>query len=110
MLDAKFLFCPFSNSSRHKLLHGLPVAAGRRVAKLTLLRKTEGNNPKTINRNIICLNKGDTFMKNTILIVDNEPNVLAALQRTLFDEPYDVRTATSGEDALEILAICKTKL
>ncbi len=49
-------------------------------------------------------------MKNTILIVDNEPNVLAALQRTLFDEPYDVRTATSGEDALEILAICKTKL
>ena len=49
-------------------------------------------------------------MKNTILIVDDEPNVIAALQRTLFDEPYDVRSATSGKEALDILATCKTKL
>ena len=49
-------------------------------------------------------------MKNTILIVDDEPNVIAALQRTLFDEPYDICTATSGEEALEILTTCKVKL
>ena len=49
-------------------------------------------------------------MKDTILIVDDEPNVIAALQRTLFDEPYDISTATSGEEALEILATCKVKL
>jgi DNA-binding NtrC family response regulator len=49
-------------------------------------------------------------MKNTILIVDDEPNVIAALQRTLFDEPYDIRSAASGEEALEILANCKAKL
>jgi two-component system probable response regulator PhcQ len=49
-------------------------------------------------------------MKNTILIVDDEPNVIAALQRTLFDEPYDIRSATSGKEALDILAGCKAKL
>jgi len=47
---------------------------------------------------------------NTILIVDDEPNVIAALQRTLFDEPYDIRTATSAEDALNILGSFKAKL
>jgi two-component system probable response regulator PhcQ len=49
-------------------------------------------------------------MKDTILIVDDEPKVIAALQRTLFDESYEIHTATSGEEALEILKTCKTKL
>lgn len=49
-------------------------------------------------------------MKDTILIVDDEPDVIAALQRTLFDESYEIRTAASGEEALEILKTCKTKL
>jgi len=49
-------------------------------------------------------------MNSTILIVDDEPNVISALQRTLFDEKYDIRTATSGEEALKILATCKAKL
>lgn len=49
-------------------------------------------------------------MKNTILIVDDEPNVISALQRTLFDEQYDISTATSGEEALNLLATCKVKL
>ncbi len=37
-----------------------------------------------------------------ILCVDDEPNVLAGLERTLFDA-YDVTTATSGAEALEIV-------
>ncbi len=49
-------------------------------------------------------------MKNTILIVDDEPNVIAALQRTLFEEPYDIRSAESGEQALDILAGCRAKV
>ena len=49
-------------------------------------------------------------MKDTIMIVDDEPNVISALQRTLFDEPYEIRTATSGEEALEGLATSKVKL
>jgi len=49
-------------------------------------------------------------MENTILIVDDELNVIAALQRALFDEPYVIRSATSGEEALEILETWKTKL
>lgn len=49
-------------------------------------------------------------MKNTILIVDDEPNVISALQRTLFDEPYDIRFALSGKEALDILATSRAKL
>jgi len=49
-------------------------------------------------------------MKNTILIVDDEPNVIAALQRTLFEEPYDVRSAESGEQALDLLGDWRAKV
>jgi two-component system, probable response regulator PhcQ len=44
----------------------------------------------------------ETTMRNQILIVDDEPNVLSALQRVFLDEPYDVRTAESGEEGLEL--------
>ncbi len=40
---------------------------------------------------------------HTILLVDDEPNVLAGLTRTLRREPYQVLTASSGAGALEIL-------
>ena len=49
-------------------------------------------------------------MDNTILIVDDEPNAITALQRTLLDEPYEIYSATSGEEALKMLATCRTKL
>ncbi|KAF0219768.1 MAG: response regulator [Geobacteraceae bacterium] len=42
-------------------------------------------------------------MKNSILLVDDEPNVLAALQRALVDEPLDTRTAQSGEEGVAAL-------
>jgi len=37
-----------------------------------------------------------------ILFVDDEPNVLAGLQRALFGD-YEIETATSGEEALSII-------
>ncbi|OHB28755.1 MAG: hypothetical protein A2X84_06485 [Desulfuromonadaceae bacterium GWC2_58_13] len=44
-------------------------------------------------------------MKNTtrILCVDDEKNVLKALQRLFMDEDYDILTAESGQDGLEAL-------
>src|SRR5277367_2663234 len=40
----------------------------------------------------------------TVLFVDDDPPVLAGLKRTTWSEPYEVRTAKSGAEALEILA------
>ncbi len=40
--------------------------------------------------------------KNTILIVDDEPNVLKSLKRLLFDTEYHVLTAPTAEDALAL--------
>jgi DNA-binding NtrC family response regulator len=42
-------------------------------------------------------------MKNKILLVDDESNVLSALKRALFDEPLDITSVTSAEEALVIL-------
>lgn len=39
----------------------------------------------------------------TIMLVDDEENILRALQRLLMDEDFDIETATSGEAALEKL-------
>jgi len=42
-------------------------------------------------------------MKNTLLIVDDEPNVIASLKRALMDEPYEIYSAASGAEGLDIL-------
>lgn len=42
-------------------------------------------------------------MSNRILLVDDEINVLSALKRSLFDEALEIVTATSAEDALDIM-------
>ncbi len=42
-------------------------------------------------------------MNTSILLVDDEPNVLAALKRSLMDEPYDIVTAVNGEEALVLM-------
>ncbi len=49
-------------------------------------------------------------MNNPILLVDDEPNVLSSLTRALFDEPYQVTCAQSGEEALELVATTPFKL
>ncbi|MFP3615730.1 two-component system response regulator, partial [Paraburkholderia sp. SIMBA_050] len=45
---------------------------------------------------------GDTAAAASILLVDDEPNVLSALRRVLRPANYEVLTADSGEAALEI--------
>ncbi len=41
----------------------------------------------------------------TILFVDDEENVLRSLKRIFLDEPFEVVTAPSGADALELLRV-----
>lgn len=43
-------------------------------------------------------------MEQTVLIVDDEPRIFDSLQRALRHEPYALRYASSGKEALEILA------
>ncbi len=49
-------------------------------------------------------------MKDSILIVDDNPNVLSALKRSLIDEPVNVYTAGSGVEGLNILKQHKMKV
>lgn len=39
----------------------------------------------------------------TVLLVDDEPNVLASLKRALRKEPYRILTAKDGKDALQVI-------
>jgi two-component system, probable response regulator PhcQ len=43
------------------------------------------------------------LMNGKILLVDDEMYVLSALKRALIEEPYEIHSATSGEQALEIM-------
>lgn len=54
-------------------------------------------------KSVPALRKG-TLMENRILLIDDEPNILAAIIRILMDEPYEILKACSGERGLEILA------
>ncbi|MCA3858609.1 MAG: response regulator, partial [Burkholderia sp.] len=47
---------------------------------------------------------GDADRVPSILLVDDEPNVLSALRRVFRPAGYDILTAESGEAALGILA------
>ncbi len=42
-------------------------------------------------------------MKNLIMLVDDEANVLSALTRALIDEPYEIITASGGNEALALM-------
>ncbi len=44
-----------------------------------------------------------TLQKPQVLFVDDEENILKALARLFLDEPFDVLTARSGEEALNLL-------
>ena len=41
--------------------------------------------------------------ENSLLIVDDEPNVISAIKRTLVDEPYNIYSAHSGPEGLEVI-------
>jgi DNA-binding NtrC family response regulator len=42
-------------------------------------------------------------MNDLILLVDDEAHVLSALSRALIDEPFEIITATSGSQALDLM-------
>jgi two-component system, probable response regulator PhcQ len=47
---------------------------------------------------------------DSILIVDDEPNILSSLKRTFSDSPYSIFTAENGEAGLDILSRNKIML
>jgi len=47
---------------------------------------------------------------SNILIVDDEPSVIQALKRSFLDDPYNVYTAISATEGLEILAANEIKV
>lgn len=49
-------------------------------------------------------------MNSRVLLVDDEANVLSAIKRALMDEPYEIVTAGSGEEALRIMAAERFKV
>ncbi|WP_020410101.1 EAL domain-containing protein [Hahella ganghwensis] len=69
-----------------------PVAADKMVAMLEADKRLDLNEVGRLPK------------KNTLLVVDDEPNVLLSIKRTLRGEPYDIITAENASDAYEILA------
>lgn len=49
-------------------------------------------------------------MTTRVLLVDDEHKVLSALRRALFDDPYEIMTASSAEEALEIMKLFSFKV
>ena len=47
--------------------------------------------------------KRTTAANHLIMFVDDEANVLSALTRSLIDDPFDIITASSGIEALQLL-------
>jgi response regulator RpfG family c-di-GMP phosphodiesterase len=46
----------------------------------------------------------------TLLLVDDEPNIISALKRTLRRDGYNILTASSAEEGLKLLADNKVAL
>lgn len=53
---------------------------------------------------------GKNGEEHTLLVVDDEPNILNALKRVLRSEDYRVLTACSAEEGLELLALNKVQV
>ncbi|MEN3353392.1 MAG: hypothetical protein V7640_1550, partial [Betaproteobacteria bacterium] len=49
-------------------------------------------------------------MSKTILIADDEPNIVAALEFLLQRNGYEVRVAKNGDEALTMVESCKPDL
>jgi two-component system, probable response regulator PhcQ len=56
------------------------------------------------------LGERSIIMKDAVLIVDDEPNVIASLRRALIDEAYEIYSATDGAEGLDILKQGKIKV
>ena len=49
-------------------------------------------------------------MEHTVLLVDDDANVLRGLARVLRQQPYQLLTARSGDEAIAILKACSVDL
>ncbi|MCK5348092.1 MAG: response regulator, partial [Desulfobacula sp.] len=49
-------------------------------------------------------------MKKKILIVDDEPNIIVPLEFLMKQNNYDVRTAQTGEKAMDLISSWKPDL
>ncbi len=49
-------------------------------------------------------------MQDSILLVDDEPNVIASVKRALMDEPYEICSAGSAAEGLKLLDRRKVKV
>ncbi|WP_272901994.1 EAL domain-containing protein [Candidatus Reidiella endopervernicosa] len=56
------------------------------------------------NGNVIDIPNDEGARTPTLLLVDDEPNILRALKRTLRDEGYHILAAESADEAFELLA------
>lgn len=76
------------------------------MAILSLLRQEKGAGCLRI----FIGREGGSMMESSILLVDDEPNVVAALTRALLDEPYSINTAQGGDEALQVMASRRFKV
>jgi two-component system probable response regulator PhcQ len=49
-------------------------------------------------------------VEDSILLVDDEPNVISSLKRALMDEPYDIYSAGSAREGLKVLEQSRIKV
>ncbi|WP_305042926.1 ATPase, T2SS/T4P/T4SS family [Geoalkalibacter sp.] len=75
------------------------------MAKFAELFRTMGNEPASVLANPDTPADGDSGEERfTLLLVDDEPGVLRALQRIFIDENYRILTAGDAQRALDLLA------
>jgi CheY-like chemotaxis protein len=67
-----------------------------------ILRKMKMETMLSIYRDECAFRADLNICQATILCVDDEESALNAIKRTLFDQPYHVVTAQTGEDALKM--------
>ena len=67
-------------------------------------RQREGSNCRMMVLPVPLAEKKGTMKKeHTVLLVDDEPNILAALKRVLQDLPVTIVSASNGNEGLGIL-------
>jgi two-component system, probable response regulator PhcQ len=56
------------------------------------------------DKQILAKGSGGSMSNHTLLIVDDEPNVIASIRRALVDEDLEVVSAPGGREGLEVLS------
>ncbi len=70
-----------------------------------MMNSQELHGPYSDNKSVQPAKKGrHLFMAKNVLVVDDEPNIVLSLKFLITQEGFEVRTAGSGEEALQALA------